>query len=117
MYKQELYDEALHRFIALLDDKVSAGYDFAQTTDEQERKRTEDTFRVISLSFSNLGGADSVVEYFESKGPRDYEDRVYSNLGEFYFDKRRYAMPAPPTMRSSAAILSQNGAQFSHARD
>jgi len=90
-YKQELYDEALHRFIALLDYKVSEGYDFAQTGDESERKRIDDTFRVISLSFSNLGGADSVVEYFSRHGKRSYEDRVYSNLGEFYFDKRRYA--------------------------
>jgi tetratricopeptide (TPR) repeat protein len=90
-YKQELYEDALHRFIALLDHNVSIGYDFAQTADEQERKRVEDTFRVISLSFSNLGGADSVVDYFAHKGKRAYEDRVYSNLGEFYFDKRRYA--------------------------
>jgi outer membrane protein assembly factor BamD (BamD/ComL family) len=90
-YKQELYEDGLHRFIALLDHKVSVGYDFAQTEDGQERKRTEDTFRVISLSFSNLGGADSVVEYFVSHGQRSYEDSVYSNLAEFYFDKRRYA--------------------------
>jgi tetratricopeptide (TPR) repeat protein len=90
-YKQEFYDEALHRFIALLDHKVSAGYDFAQTTDEQERKRIDDTFRIISLSFSNLGGANSVVEYFKGHGKRSYEDGIYGNLGEFYFDKRRYA--------------------------
>jgi len=90
-YKQEIYEEALDRFIALLDHKVSVGYDFAQTEDESERKRTEDTFRVISLSFSSLGGADSVVKYFSRHGKRSYEDRVYSNLGEFYFDKRRYA--------------------------
>jgi len=90
-YKQELYEDAVHRFIALLDHKVSVGYDFAQTEDEQERKRTEDTFRVISLSFSNLGGSDSVMEYFAGHGKRSYEDSVYSNLGEFYFDKRRYA--------------------------
>jgi len=90
-YKQELYDEALPRFIALLDYKVSVGYDFAQTEDEQERKRMEDTFRVISLSFSNLDGADSVAEYFSRHGKRTYEDSVYSNLAEFYFDKRRYA--------------------------
>jgi tetratricopeptide (TPR) repeat protein len=90
-YKQELYEEGLHRFIALLDHKVSVGYDFEQTEDEPERKRMEDTFRVISLSFSNLGGADSVVEYFSRHGKRTYEDKVYSNLGEFYFDKRRYA--------------------------
>jgi len=90
-YKQELYEDALDRFIALLDHKISVGYDFVQTEDEPERKRTEDTFRVISLSFSNLGGADSVAEYFSLHGKRSYEDRVYSNLGEFYFDKRRYA--------------------------
>ena len=90
-YKQELYEDALHRFIALLDHKVSVGYDFEQTEDEQERKRTDDTFRVLSLSFSNLGGADTVMQYFSRHGKRTYEDKVYSNLAEFYFDKRRYA--------------------------
>ncbi len=90
-YKQELYEDALHRFIALMDHKVSVGYDFEQNKDELERKRTDDTFRVISLSFSNLGGADSAVEYFSRRGKRSYEDSVYRNLGEFYFDKRRYA--------------------------
>jgi len=90
-YKQELYEEALHKFIALLDHKVSIGYDFEQTEDEAEQKRMQDTFRVISLSFSNLGGADSVVEYFARYGQRSYEDSIYSQLAEFYFDKRRYA--------------------------
>ncbi len=90
-YKQELYEDAQHRFIALLDHKVSAGYDFDQTEDETERKRTDDTFRVISLGFSNLGGADYVVDYFSQHGQRSYENSVYSNLAEFYFDKRRYA--------------------------
>jgi tetratricopeptide (TPR) repeat protein len=90
-YKQELYEEAQHRFIALLDHKLAAGYDFDQTEDETERKRTDDTFRVISLGFSNLGGATSVVDYFSRYGQRRYEDKVYSNLAEFYFDKRRYA--------------------------
>ena len=90
-YKQELYEDALDRFIALLDHKVSVGYDFEQTVDEPERKRMQDTFRVISLSFSNLGGADSVAEYFSRQGKRTYENSVYSNLGEYYFDKRRYA--------------------------
>ncbi len=90
-YKQDLYEDGLQWFIALMDHKVSVGYDFEQTEDEQERKRTDDTFRVISLSFSNLGGADSAVEYFSKHGKRSYEDSIYSNLGEFYFDKRRYA--------------------------
>ena len=89
-YKQELYEEALDRFIALLDHKVSTGYDFAQSRDGEERKRVDDAFRAISLSFSNLGGADAVVDYFDRKGTCTYEDRVYGNFAEFYFEKRRY---------------------------
>ena len=90
-YKQQLYDEALQRFIALLDHKVATGYDFAQTGDDLERKRVDDTFRVVSQSFSYLQGAESVMDYFEKYGKRSYEDRVYSNLAEFYFEKRRYS--------------------------
>ncbi len=90
-YKQELYAEALDRYMALLDYKVATGYDFSQTKDEMERKRIDDTFRVVSLCFSNLGGPKSVVEHFTRVGHRRYEDGVYSNLGEFYYDKRRYS--------------------------
>lgn len=90
-YKQELYEDALHRFIALLDYKVSTGYDFEQTEDEPERKRVEDTFRVISLGFSYLGGAEAVVDYFTTYGQRTYEDSLYHNLAEYYFGKRRYS--------------------------
>ncbi|WP_136798911.1 tetratricopeptide repeat protein [Desulfosediminicola ganghwensis] len=89
-YKQELYEDGLHRFIALLDHMVSMGYDFEHIEDETERTRIDDTFRVISLSFSYLGGAESVVEYFSTYGKRPYEDSIYSNLGEYYFGKRRY---------------------------
>jgi TolA-binding protein len=90
-YKQELYEEALDRYIALLDYKVSVGYDFYQTKDEQEKKRIDDTFRAVSLCFSSLHGDTSPAEYFKSHGKRSYEDGIYSNLGEFYFDKQRYA--------------------------
>jgi tetratricopeptide (TPR) repeat protein len=89
-YKQELYEEALHRYVALLDYRVSIGYDFDQTQAEEDERRVSDTFRVISLSFTNLGGPESVPEYFSSFGTRAYEDRVYSNLGEHYLAKLRY---------------------------
>ena len=93
LYKQDFYDEALHEFIALLDDMVAIGHDFEQRPLEQDdpaTRRVADTFRVVSLSFSNLGGVEVVQEYFGEHGNRRYEDRIYSNLGEFYFDKLRY---------------------------
>src|SRR5262245_16957746 len=90
LYKQEFYEEALQRYIALLDHKVSIGYDFDQKHDEDNDRRVADTFRVISLSFSNLGGPETVPEYFSKFGKRSYEDRIYSSLGEHYLDKLRY---------------------------
>ena len=90
-FKQELYEEALNDFIALLDYKVSIGFDFDNIDSKIEQKRIEDTYRVISLAFSYLGGPTSVVEYFEKKGPRSYEASIYSHLGEYYLTKRRYA--------------------------
>ncbi len=90
LYKQEFYDEAQHRFMALLDYKVSTGYDFDQRHEVDEERRVADTFRVISLGFSNLGGPDVVQEYFAENGRRSYEDRVYANLGEYYLAKLRY---------------------------
>ena len=88
-YKQGLYDEGMHRFVALLDHKIKIGYDFENSTDEFEQKRIEDTYRVISLSFSYLGGPEAVTEYFKQHGARSFEVNIYSNLGEYYLDKRR----------------------------
>jgi len=89
-YKQELYEEALQRYMALLDYKVSTGYDFDQKHEKEDERRVADTFRAVSLSFSTVGGPDAVQQYFSSTKSRSYEDRVYSNLGEHYLAKLRY---------------------------
>src|SRR4030095_2961715 len=77
-YKQDLYDEDLHKYMALLDCKVSIGYDFDQTHEEDDERRVTDTYRVISLSFSNLGGPEAVRTYYSTFGNRSFEDRVYN---------------------------------------
>ena len=89
-YKQDMYEEALQNYMALLDYKVSIGYDFDQTHGEDDERRVADTFRVISLSFSNLGGPEAVRDFFTTSGARGYEDRIYANLGEHYLSKLRY---------------------------
>jgi TolA-binding protein len=90
LYKQQLYPEALNRYFALLDYKVKSGYDFDAKHTEAEQRRVEDTFQVISLSFSNIGGPDVIGSYFATNGHRAYEDRVYRYLAEFYLVKLRY---------------------------
>jgi tetratricopeptide (TPR) repeat protein len=90
-YKQELYEDGLDRFVALLDYNVTNGTDLFQGENELERKRIADTFRVISLSFSYLGGAEPLVDYFLAHGNRSYENHIYRNLAEYFYEKRRYA--------------------------
>ena len=90
LYKQQFYDEALDSFVAVLDYQESIGFDFDAHQDDDEEHRITDTFRVVSLSFSNLGGAEVIDEYFAEKGHRGYAHKIYSNLGEFYFGKLRY---------------------------
>jgi len=90
LYKQEMYEEALHRYMAMLDHRLSIGYDFDDVDVENDEHRVADTLRVVSLSFSNLGGPDVVDEYFSENGHRSFADKIYGNLGEFYFTKLRY---------------------------
>ena len=113
-YKQEFYEEALHKYMALLDYKVKIGYDFDQTHEEDDERRVADTYRVISLSFSNLGGPDAVKEYYSTFGNRSYEDRVYSNLGEHYLEKLRYD-DAAKTYKTFVALypFHRNAPRFS----
>ena len=90
LYKQAFYEEALDNFVAVLDYRKATGYDFEEYKKEGEEHRVTDTFRVVSLSFDNLGGPEVLDEYFAKNGRRSYADKIYENLGEFYFEKLRY---------------------------
>ena len=90
LYKQELYKEALHRYIAMLDYRLSIGDDFDQNYEDDDGHRVADTFRVVSLSLSNIGGPEVIDDYFSVSGSRSYASKIYSNLGEFYLSKLRY---------------------------
>jgi TolA-binding protein len=90
LYKQDFYEEALDRYITMLDYRLSIGFDFDEMYEEDDEHRVADTLRVISLSFSNLGGPKFIDEYFAANGSRSYADSIYSNLGEFHLDKLRY---------------------------
>jgi len=90
-YKMEMYDEAVQQSVTLLEHKISKGYVLERPKDSLDEKQIEDTYRVISLSFANLGGAEAIVSYFNKHGKRTYENSIYKNLGDFYLDKRRYS--------------------------
>jgi TolA-binding protein len=94
LFKQARLEEGLQSFFAVLDRKL-AGRDNAAPLEEMpgltraDRELTEDTFRVVSLSLANLQGPDTIPQYFPTPARREYEFRVYQQLGELYFKQER----------------------------
>ncbi|HEY6240644.1 MAG TPA: tetratricopeptide repeat protein, partial [Burkholderiales bacterium] len=94
LFKQARLEEGLHSFFAVLDRKL-IGRDNGAALEEiagltrAERELTEDTFRVVSLSLANLQGPDAIPKYFATPARREYEFRVYQQLGELYFKQER----------------------------
>ena len=94
LFKQQRFDPALRSFFAVLDRKLIGRVDGASSGDlaalsRADRELVDDTFRVVSLSLSNLRGADSIPDYFDAAGRRDYEFLVYRELGDLYFKQER----------------------------
>jgi TolA-binding protein len=89
-FKQSAYEQGLADFLTLLDLKTAAGYHIQTEANKTEYQRVDDTFRVVSLSFSYLGDASYVNGFFDKHGHRNYEYLIYSHLAEYYLEKRRY---------------------------
>jgi len=92
-YKLKEYEKALYSFLSLVDRKMRDGNGKITEDDTQlsrgDKEILEDTFRVIVLSFNELGGPKAIGDYFEAHGHRAYETRVYREMGDFYLKQGR----------------------------
>jgi len=94
-FKLAWHEESLDPFFELLDLKLGGvelrdGEDRLAALSRAEQELVEDTFRVLSLSFSYMSGADSIDKYFGKRGQPEYAYVIYMNLGDLYLDKERY---------------------------
>ena len=94
LFKQGNFEAALNSLLAVLDRKL-IGRDTGEALESitalsrADRELVEDTFRVVSISFTGLQGAESIPGYFRETGRRDYEFRAYQQLGDLYFKQER----------------------------
>jgi TolA-binding protein len=107
-YKQGRLEDSLQSFFGVLDLKLIARDDHAHIDEipgltRADRELVEDTLRVTSLCLENLQGADSIPPYMVSPLRRDYEFRVYQQLGELYLQQDR-AKDAADTFASFARL-------------
>lgn len=94
LYKQGRLEDSLQSFFGVLDLKLIAregevSLDKVEGLTRADRELVEDTLRVTSLCLENLQGADSIPPYMTSNLRRDYEFRVYQQLGELYLAQER----------------------------
>ncbi len=98
LFKLQRHQESLDSFITLLDHKfvseaATSPADPAITyaaMGRAEQELLEDTLRVLSISFSFLGGPQSINDYFEAFGMRAYAYIVYSTVAKLYLENERY---------------------------
>lgn len=87
-YKLNGFDDALIYFVQLLDHLHALDLDGGGR--KTLAKIKQDTFRVTSMTFSNLDGPFSARNYFADNGSRDYENEIYKALASLYLRQERY---------------------------
>jgi len=109
LFKQADYRGALLSYTRVLDRVLPSGdtivppppetgangfdeSDSSGSLDVARRYQTlvEDLFRVMGLSFTYLGGADSLEWLFNETGTKPYEEQVYDRYGQLLLDKEQY---------------------------
>lgn len=94
-FKLAWHDDSLDSFFELVDRKIGNielkdGDERLDNLSRAERELVEDTFRVLSISFSYMEGADSIDDYLDERGHPTYSYVIYMNLGNLYLEKERY---------------------------
>lgn len=96
-FKRGDYDLALQSFTKVADQLLTLAKkpeDVSQAVEQlsgAQKNMMEDTFHVMSLSFSYLEGAQSIIDLQKQMGDRVYEHLLYENLGRLYLEKKRFS--------------------------
>ena len=93
-FKQAKLEDSLQSFFGVLDLKLAgrgneSDLEKVPGLTRADRELVEDTFRVTSISLANLQGPASIPPYINSSVRREYEFRVYQQLGELYIRQDR----------------------------
>jgi TolA-binding protein len=109
LFKQGESERSLESFSHVLDSVLVSKKDpkalvEIDTLSKPNRELVEDTFRVMSITFSYLDGPKSIDEFVKHKTPRPYYYLLYARLGDLYIEKERYTDAAD----SYRAFVSQD---------
>ncbi len=109
LFKQGESERSLESFSGVLDSVLVSKSDpkalvELDSLSKPNRELVEDTFRVMSITFSYLDGSKSIDEFVKHRRPRPYYYLLYARLGDLYVEKERYTDAAD----SYRAFVSQD---------
>jgi cellulose synthase operon protein C len=109
LFKQGENERSLESFAGVLDSVLVSKRDpnvliEVDTLSRANRELVEDTFRVMSITFSYLDGPKTIADFVNHRKPRPYSYLLYARLGDLYMEKERYTDAAD----SYRAFVSQD---------
>jgi tetratricopeptide (TPR) repeat protein len=109
LFKQGENERSLDSFAGVLDSMLVSKRNATElieleTLSRPNRELVEDTFRVMSITFSYLDGPITVDQFVKHRKPRPYSYLLYARLGDLYIEKERYTDAAD----SYRAFVSQD---------
>ncbi|MGO8857100.1 MAG: tetratricopeptide repeat protein [Steroidobacteraceae bacterium] len=110
LFKQGENERSLESFAGVLDSVLVSKRGPSElveieTLSRPNRELVEDTFRVMSITFSYLDGSKTIDDFVKRRKPRPYTYLLYARLGDLYIEKERYT-DAADVYR---AFVSQDG--------
>jgi cellulose synthase operon protein C len=114
LFKQGENERSLDSFAGVLDSVLMSKHAppeliELETLSRPNRELVEDTFRVMSITFSYLDGPKTIDDFVKhhtppGRPPRPYSYLLYARLGDLYMEKERYTDAAD----SYRAFVSQD---------
>jgi tetratricopeptide (TPR) repeat protein len=109
LFKQGENERSLDSFAGVLDSVLTSKRDpnaliELDTLSRPNRELVEDTFRVMSITYSYLDGPKTIQDFVRHRKPRAYSYLLYARLGDLYMEKERYTDAAD----SYRAFVSQD---------
>jgi len=89
LFKQNRLQQSRYSFYKLLDLHFSGSRRYKDFS-RSEKELINDTFRVVSLTYSFENGVDTIRSFSKLYGHRHYEHRIYRELGNLYVKQERY---------------------------
>lgn len=97
LFKQSMFEESLLAFTRVLDEEFADENALENGTENIDLR--DDIFRIMAVTFSEMGDWEQIAQFYNTHGQRFYEYRLYDSLASLYYS-REFHRSAASTLRA-----------------